>query len=51
MVVRLGCADNPGQAAVDRCYPRGRIISIASQDFVEGRTAFMEKRKPAFTGT
>jgi enoyl-CoA hydratase/carnithine racemase len=24
---------------------------FASQDYVEGRTAFMEKRKPAFTGT
>ena len=24
---------------------------FASQDFIEGRTAFMEKRKPAFTGT
>src|SRR6266404_5030524 len=30
------------QAAVDRCF--------ASQDYVEGRTAFMEKRKPAFRG-
>jgi enoyl-CoA hydratase/carnithine racemase len=24
---------------------------FASKDFIEGRTAFMEKRKPAFTGT
>jgi 1,4-dihydroxy-2-naphthoyl-CoA synthase len=23
---------------------------FASSDYVEGRTAFMEKRKPAFTG-
>jgi len=30
------------QAAVDTCF--------ASQDYVEGRTAFMEKRKPAFRG-
>ena len=30
------------QAAVDACF--------ASQDYVEGRTAFMEKRKPAFRG-
>ena len=27
---------------VDRC--------IASQDYIEGRTAFMEKRKPRFRG-
>ena len=32
----------PAQAAVDRCF--------ASADYVEGRTAFMEKRKPAFCG-
>ena len=30
------------QAAVDRCF--------ASADYVEGRTAFMEKRKPVFRG-
>jgi len=30
------------QAAVDGCF--------ASTDYVEGRTAFMEKRKPAFRG-
>jgi len=30
------------QAAVDACF--------ASKDYIEGRTAFMEKRKPAFTG-
>jgi 1,4-dihydroxy-2-naphthoyl-CoA synthase len=24
---------------------------FASQDYVEGRRAFMEKRKPAFTGS
>jgi enoyl-CoA hydratase/carnithine racemase len=30
------------QAAVDACF--------ASQDYIEGRTAFMEKRKPAFHG-
>jgi enoyl-CoA hydratase/carnithine racemase len=27
---------------VEQCF--------ASNDFIEGRTAFMEKRKPAFTG-
>ena len=36
--------DNAGMAAsVARCF--------ASKDYVEGRTAFMEKRKPVFTGT
>jgi 1,4-dihydroxy-2-naphthoyl-CoA synthase len=30
------------QAAVDACF--------ASTDYVEGRTAFIEKRKPAFRG-
>jgi enoyl-CoA hydratase len=29
-------------AAVQRCFD--------SKDYVEGRTAFMEKRKPVFTG-
>jgi enoyl-CoA hydratase/carnithine racemase len=28
---------------VDACF--------ASNDFIEGRRAFLEKRKPAFTGT
>ncbi len=28
--------------AIKRCF--------ASKDYVEGRTAFMEKRKPVFTG-
>ena len=27
------------------------IIGYASNDFTEGRTAFMAKRKPVFTGT
>ena len=36
--------DNAAMAAsVARCF--------ASKDYVEGRTAFMEKRKPVFTGT
>ena len=30
------------QAMVDACF--------ASQDYIEGRRAFMEKRKPVFTG-
>jgi enoyl-CoA hydratase/carnithine racemase len=30
------------QVAVDACF--------ASADYVEGRTAFIEKRKPAFRG-
>ena len=30
------------QGAVARCF--------ASADYIEGRTAFMEKRKPKFTG-
>jgi 1,4-dihydroxy-2-naphthoyl-CoA synthase len=30
------------QAAVDACF--------ASADYLEGRTAFIEKRKPAFRG-
>jgi enoyl-CoA hydratase len=30
------------QAAVDACF--------ASEDYKEGRTAFMQKRKPAFRG-
>ena len=35
--------DNAAMAAsVTRCF--------ASKDYVEGRTAFMEKRKPVFTG-
>ena len=29
-------------ASVQRCFD--------SKDYIEGRTAFMEKRKPAFTG-
>jgi len=29
-------------AAVNRCF--------GSKDYIEGRTAFMEKRKPVFTG-
>ena len=35
---RPRCAD-----MVKRCF--------ASKDYIEGRTAFMEKRKPVFTGT
>jgi enoyl-CoA hydratase/carnithine racemase len=31
------------EAMVARCF--------ASQDYVEGRRAFLEKRKPVFTGT
>ena len=29
----------------------GRALLCPSKDYVEGRTAFMEKRKPVFTGT
>jgi 1,4-dihydroxy-2-naphthoyl-CoA synthase len=33
---------NAVTAAVQRCF--------GSKDYIEGRTAFMEKRKPAFIG-
>ena len=28
----------------------GAMHCFESKDYIEGRTAFMEKRKPAFTG-
>ena len=44
-VVKDESQRNLGRAAemVKKCFE--------SKDYVEGRTAFMEKRKPAFTGT
>ena len=48
------------QAAVEASSPRASATSklvsdmvqrcFASQDYIEGRTAFMEKRKPKFAG-
>jgi enoyl-CoA hydratase len=39
-----------GQRDLGRCEELVRRC-FASQDYIEGRRAFMEKRKPAFTGT
>ena len=40
---------DPAERDLDRC---DRLVKecFASQDYIEGRTAFMEKRKPVFTG-
>ena len=43
-------AVDPDKRELARCADLVKSC-FASKDFIEGRTAFMEKRKPAFTGT
>ncbi len=43
-------AKNPGERDLEGCAERVRTC-FASRDYGEGRLAFMEKRKPAFTGS
>jgi enoyl-CoA hydratase len=43
-------AVDPDKRELARCSDLVKSC-FASKDFIEGRTAFMEKRKPAFTGT
>ncbi len=38
------------QRNLEKC-PRWSTQCFDSKDYIEGRRAFMEKRKPAFTGT
>jgi enoyl-CoA hydratase len=40
---------NPGERDLELCESMVEAC-FASRDFTEGRTAFMEKRKPAFQG-
>ena len=39
-----------GKRNIARCSEMVKAC-FASKDYVEGRTAFMEKRKPVFTGS
>jgi enoyl-CoA hydratase/carnithine racemase len=41
---------DPGERDLERCAALVEAC-FDSQDYIEGRRAFMEKRKPAFTGT
>jgi enoyl-CoA hydratase/carnithine racemase len=43
-------AKDPAERDLEACASRVRQC-FASRDYGEGRSAFMEKRKPAFSGT